>query len=302
MADYFNLEVFFHRLAPSSPSDETLSEFYKDGYVLCHYDDIASFSEDDYEDGAADLENMVDAAESGGVCLVQLDADNDNYDRGRMLGIIPPETEPFIIGVEEDGTRSKKYTNLAEAKENLEGKEHIAHIYKGVRLQEEVRELDAGEYLLSAYEPPSTTFCRWEVVEEQIRSLLKGEQLPIDEPTSYSPDQIERLCEEYLREEYEYYPLIQPGGSAGVNQNFDLIGGIEADRVFGEVKNTKTISESALDDLEAEAGDQTRAFYFSRNPVEQTREGVEVVLLEDVLGTLREINRTRRMMERMTVW
>lgn len=302
MADYSDLKVYFHRLAPGRPTDEVLYDFYRDGYILCHYENVVSFSEEDYDDGAADLEDMVDFAESGGICLIQLDADNDYYDRGRMIGVVPPQTDPFIVGVHEDGTRTEEYTDPEKAEEALKGKEEIDHIYKGVQLQDEVRELDSGEYLLSAYEPPSTTFCRWRVVEHQIQSLLSGEQLPIDEPTSYSPDQTERLCEEYLREEYEYYPLIQPGGSAGINQSFDLIGGIGDKRVFGEVKNMKGISESALGHLEAETDDQTRTFYFSRNPVEDPPDGVEIVLLEDVLSTLREIDRTRRMKERMTTW
>lgn len=300
MVDYSELDVFFHRLAPDCSSDETLAEFYRDGYVLCHYRDIASFSEEDYS-SSTDIGEMVDAAEMGGICLIQLNASNDEYDRGRVLGVVPPGSEPFFIGVEEDGTRSQKYTEPEEAKKNLEDNEEIVYLYKAIELQQ-VRELDAGEYLLSAYEPPYTTFTPWEATEEQIKSLWKGEQLPIDEATSYSPDQSERLCEEFLREEYEYYPLIQPGGSGGVNQSFDLIGGIEDDRVFGEVKNTKTISKSALDDLEAEAGSQTRAFYFSRNSVEDTRDGVEVILLADVLDTLQDIDRTRRMMEQMTTW
>jgi hypothetical protein len=300
MIDYSELDVFFHRLAPDCSSDETLAKFYRDGYVLCHYRDIASFSESDYSD-STDIGEMVEATETGGICLVQLNASNDEYDRGRMLGVVPPESEPFFIGVEEDGTRSQKYTEPEEAKRDLEENEDIVHLYKGIELQE-LRELDAGEYLLSAYEPPYTTFTPWGATEEQIQALWNGEQLPIDEATSYSPDQTERLCEEYLREEYEYYPLIQPGGAGGVNQSFDLIGGIEDDRVFGEVKNTKTISESALDDLEGETDSQTRAFYFSRKPVEETRDGVEVVLLTDVLDTLQDIDRTRRMMRRMTTW
>lgn len=301
MSRYADLKVYFHRLAPGRPSDEILHRFYEDGNILCHYEDVASFSEEDYDDGAADLEAMVDFAKSGGVCLIQLDADNNAYDRGRKIGVVPPETEPFIVGVHEDGERTEKYTKPGEAKEALK-KEEPAYIYKGVRLEEEVRELDSSEYFLSAYEPPSTTFCRWKVVEDQIQSILSGEQLPIDEPTSYSPDQTERLCEEFLREEYEYYPLIQPGGLGGINQNFDLMGGIGDDQVFGEVKNTKEVSESTLDALEAEANDQTRTFYFSRNPVHQSRDGVEVVLLDEVLEALQENDRTYRMMKRMTTW
>ncbi|WP_318569898.1 hypothetical protein [Salinigranum marinum] len=302
MSQYSELNVYFHRLAPGSPTDETLFKFYDEGYILCHYDDVASFSADEYENGAADLEDIVDFAESGGICLIQLDADNDYYDRGRKLGVVTPETEPFIIGVDEDGTRTEEFTDPKEAKNHLEGHEEVTKIYKGVELQTEIRELTSHEYLLSAYEPPSTTFCRWRVVEDQIKALLSGEQLPIDESTSYSPDQTERLCEEYLREEYQYYPLIQPGGSSGINQSFDLIGGIGDDSVFGEVKNTKGTSQSALDDLEDEANGQTRTFYFSRNPVKETREGVEIVLLEEVLEGLSGIDRTHRMMERMTTW
>lgn len=296
------LAVYFHRLAPGKPSDDTLSEFYQDGYILCHYENVASFSEDDYEDGAADLEDMVEFAEEGGICLVQLDADNDDYDRGRKLGIVPPGSRPFVIGVDETGVRTEEYTDPVEAKRELEDDPEIEYIYKGVRLQEEVRELQGAEYLLSAYEPPSTTFSSWYVVDDQIRSLVHRESLPADDPTSYSPDQTERLCEEYLREAYEYYPLIQPGGSSGINQSFDLIGGIGDERVLGEVKNIKGVSNSALDDLESEADDQTQAFYFSRNPVDQSRAGVEIVMLDDVIDTLEEIDRTRQMMEQMTTW
>jgi hypothetical protein len=57
-----------------------------------------------------------------------------------------------------------------------------------------------------------------------------------------------------------------------------------------------------LDDLESEADDQTQAFYFSRNPVDQSRAGVEIVILDDVINTLEEIDRTHQMMEQMTTW
>lgn len=301
MEEYSNLDVYFHRLAPGSPSDEVLRDFYTDNTVVCHYENRASFSDDDYDE-STDIEEMVEFAESGGICLIQLDAENEYYDRGRRLGVVPAGTEPFIIGVESDGTRTQRFTDPDVAERELSENENVEYIYKAVQLQEDVRQLSSGEFLLTSYEPPSTTFTPWYVVDDQIRSILSGESLPIEEPTSYSPDQTERLCEEYLREEYDYYPLIQPGGSSGTNQSFDLIGGIGDERVFGEVKNTKGTSDSALDDLEAEASAGSRAFYFSRNSVDQSRDGVEVVLLNEVIETLQEIGRTNRMMEEMTSW
>lgn len=301
MFDSLQMDVYFHRLAPGRPTEKSLYELYQDGYVVCHYDDTASFDEADYGDGAADLEAMVDAAEEGGICLVQLDAGNDHYDRGRMLGVIAPGTEPVVVGVTEGGERTEEYTDPDAAAEALEGNEDVSRIYKAVEMAE-TRELEAYEYQLSAYEIPYTTFSPWGVVEDQIRSFAGRESLPIDEPTSYSPDQTERLCEEYLREENGYFLLIQPGGKGGTNQDFDLIGGIRDQRVFGEVKNIKGVSEAALDDLEAEIGPETRAFYFSRNRVDASPDGVEVVLLEEVLGTLEDIDRTRRMIKKMTDW
>jgi len=299
MTEYSDMPVYFHRLAPGRPSEEILYEFYKEGLIICHYENEASFSDNDYDD-STDIEEMVQLAKSGGICLIQLDADNDYYDRGRKLGVVTPGTEPFILGVGSDGTRTKRYTDSKEAKNVLENNDEIEYIYKAVQLQEDVRELGSGEFLLSSYEPPFTTLTQWGVVDDQIRSILSDTPLPTDEPTSYSPDQTERLCEEYLREEYGYYPLIQPGGRGGVNQSFDLIGGINNNRAFGEVKNTKGTSDSALNDLEAEAGSGKRAFYFSRNPVDQDRDGVEVILLEEVINTLQEISRTNLMMEEMT--
>jgi hypothetical protein len=310
MDKYAELDVYFHRLAPVSTSDEVLAEFYQDGYILCHYKSIASFSEDAYQDedldedeeAAADLEDIVETAESGGICLIQLDADNNYYDRGRLLGVVPPDSDAFFIGVNKNGERTKKYTDMEKAKRRLEDKEQIEYIYKGIQIQSEKRELDSREYLLSAYEPPFTTFCRWQAAENQVRSLLSREQLPIDEPTSYSPDQTERLCEEYLREENEYYPLIQPGGSSGINQDFDLIGGVGEMNVLAEVKNIKGVSESALDDLAEEADAHTRVIYFSRNSIDKYVGDVEVILLDEVLDTLASTDRTRWMMEEMTTW
>lgn len=301
MEKYSDVDVYFHRLAPGSPSDEVLRDFYEDNIVLCHYENKSSFSDDDYDE-STDIETMVEFAESGGICLIQLDADNEYYDRSRRLGVVPAGTEPFIIGVESDGTRTQRFTDPDKATQELDDNPNVEYIYKAVQLQENIRELASDEFLLTSYEPPSTTFTPWYVVADQIRSILSGESLPIEEPTSYSPDQTERLCEEYLREEHDYYPLIQPGGSSGTNQSFDLIGGIDDDRVFGEVKNTKGTSDSALDDLEAEATEGSRAFYFSRNSVEQSREGVEIVLISEVIETLQSIDRTNRMMEEMTTW
>ncbi|MFY4814594.1 hypothetical protein ACOJIV_18135 [Haloarcula sp. AONF1] len=299
MTEYSDMPVYFHRLAPGCPSEDVLYDFYQDGLIICHYENEASFSDEDYDD-STDIEEIVQLANSGGICLIQLDAGNDYYDRGRKLGVVIPETEPFILGVRSDGTRTKRYADREEAQNVLENNDEVEYIYKVLQLQENIRELGPGEFLLSSYEPPHTTLTQWSVVEDQIRSILSDTPLPTDEPTSYSPDQTERLCEEYLREEYEYYPLIQPGGRGGVNQSFDLIGGINNDRAFGEVKNIKGTSDSALNDLEAEAGSGKRAFYFSRNPVDQDVDDVEVILLEEVINKLFEIDRTKQMMKEMT--
>lgn len=302
MSKYDCMDVYFHRLAPGSPSDDVLNYFYQEGYILCHYENTASFSEDDYDGDAADLEDIVQFAEDGGICLIQLDADNDYYARGRKIGVVSPHTSPIIVGVRADGSRTQNFTNPERAAVELENNPDIDYIYKGVQITDEIRELPSERYRLSAYEPPSTTFSNWYVVDDQIRAFLSDEDLPIDEPTSYSPDQIELLCAEYLREQKDYYPLMEAGGPGGIGESFDLRGGIKEDWVFGEVKNTKGISDSALSNLEEETGDGRCAFYFSRKPVENDRDGVEVILLEDVLALLKDDDRTRRMMKRMTEW
>lgn len=52
-----------------------------------------------------------------------------------MLGILSPETDPFIISIDENGSRTEKYTNPEEAKRELEAEDHIEYVYKGVQLQ-----------------------------------------------------------------------------------------------------------------------------------------------------------------------
>jgi hypothetical protein len=319
MTEYNDLKTYFSRLAPSAPEeinsepagDRLIKELYDRRYIICHYDDIASFSEEDYDDSAADLEDVVNGelVEEGGICLVQLDADNDFYkqDGVRKIGVVPPGQEPVIIGAKadesEDGYSLEIYDDVEEADEELDEEEH--NIYKGVKMREkDSRDLSEIEYFLSRYEPPNTTFSSWYVVEEQLKALMKQEDLPSGEPTSYSPDHTEVLCEEYLREEYGFYPLMQPGGSSGISEDFDIKGGIDDSIVFGEVKNTKNASEDALEDLQREYenhSESVMAFYFSRNEVDEEVEFEPgVILLDEVIETLRDTERTRRMMDEMT--
>lgn len=63
MEEYSNLDVYFHRLAPRSPLDGVLRDFYKDNIVVCHYENRASFSDGDYDE-STDIEAMVEFAES----------------------------------------------------------------------------------------------------------------------------------------------------------------------------------------------------------------------------------------------
>jgi len=288
-----------------------LVDFYDRGWVVGHYEDRASFDADQYEDrGAWQLDKMRKAAESSEAYLCSLrlaskisipdgaTTQGQKITSGqRKIGVIEPNTTPRYVFASEKGGYKTFPIGQEEATEQAFNQSNADHLYKVVPLGEKTRIIEANRYRLNEYETPNT-FSPWETFTSQLQSLYLGETLPEMEPESYTGDQTELLCEEYLRViRSKFFPLMQTGGATGTNQGFDILGEADGVPVVGEVKNKSSIDSDIVEDLREHASKGADAYYFVRGG--GSRDGITVVAIEEVLEVLSK-NYHRKMLNRMT--
>jgi hypothetical protein len=299
-------EAMFNHLGMSAPS-ATLKQLWKDGYVLVHYDNQTSFDKEDYDEEPQDIEDLNDAItdDEAHLCLTRL-ANRHAGTTARKLGVIPKDADKLIVGIPDESPHTPEIISDTETAESRV--DEFEYVYKGTKLEEDsLKELRGADYFLSAYEPPYTSFTAWPVVEHQLQALMAEESLPPKDPVSYATNQLELLCEEYLRiVDPSYCPLMDTGGPTGTHQ-VDLLGESEERTIYGEVKNTQSQPDTAVEKLgeivrEHPPKEQTAVdtYLFTRTHPNTTDDAVTVISLRSVLDTLWEHERTRRVMARIT--
>lgn len=306
-----DLDVKFNHLGMNGVVEDSdssvLQHLYREGYILCHYDDVAGFETASYNSDTGDLEAFIDTIrdDTTYLCYVRLSRDNGS-DGTRQLGLLDPETEPKIIAARKNsnvggrvpGYEIREYpeSDLSTAKQELDPEDW--RIYKGAQLKD-VKQFLPEEHA-GLNEVPGTTWSNWDPAD-QIYDLYAGNDLDGRDPGSYSPTQVELLCGEFLRiVRTDYCPLMDPGGPSGT-ADLDLIGSDAETRVIGEVKHTA--GAPTTDDLtvlvEQSQKSNTDAYLFTRTSPEEDYPEVTEVHLTTVIETLYEIDRTKRAMDEM---
>ncbi len=294
-----------------SGGGELMAEFFDRGWIVGHYEDKASFDSDAYDDnGAYQLEQMRERAESSEAYLCSLRvAKKISVPEGvtsqghpitaenRKIGIIEPNTTPmYVFNRQGDGFETFPIDEDSAVREAFQ-QSSADHLYKVVPMGDDTRIIRGDQYRLNEYETPNT-FSSWDTFAPQLQALYEGEKLPKDSPTSYSSDQTELLCEEYIRKIHSsFFPLIQTGGSTGTNQGVDILGEASGQTIIGEVKNKNELEDDVLATLRNYSVDDVEAYYFLRGG--GTADGVNVVAIERVLEELSE-GPHNEMLERMT--
>lgn len=289
-----------------SGGGDRMAEFFDRAWVVGHYRDKASFEGEDYpgESGANQLNKMREIAESSEayLCSLRVGADfdipstRDVSSDQRKIGVIEPETTPMYV-FKEPGGDYRKFSvgEETEAREVFD-ESGADHLYKVVPLSE-TKIIEGDRYRLNEYETPNT-FSPWGSFSGQVRALYKGENQPKMDPTSYTSDQAELMCAEYIRlENPEFFPLMETGGATGTNMTVDILGVEEGTIVIGEVKNRNGVDSDVIEDLRQFGDGEKEAYYFCRGGGEA--EGVTVVDLNMVLERLSE-SYFDDMLERMT--
>jgi len=283
-----------------------MAEFFELGWVVGHYKNQASFDGDDYpeERGASQLNKMREIAESSDayLCSLRVGADVDVPSEGdvssdqRKIGIIEPETTPMYVFKEPYGGYRKfpvRDETEAQKEFDVSGADYL---YKIVPLSE-TKTIGGDRYRLNEYETPNT-FSPWGSFSGQVRALYKGKNQPKMDPTSYTSDQTELVCAEYIRLEHpRFFPLMETGGATGTNMTVDILGVADGTVIVGEVKNREGVDGEVIEDLRQYGDGEKKAYYFCRGG--STAEGVTVVDLSSVLERLSK-SYYDGMLERMT--
>lgn len=288
-----------------SGGGDRMAEFFERGWVVGHYKDYASFDADDYtgEDGANQLGKMREIAESSDayLCSLRVDAGFDipserniSSDQ-RTIGVIEPETTPMYV-FKDPGGEYRKFPVGDETEAQKAFDESSAdYLYKMVPLSG-TKTIEGDRYRLNEYETPNT-FSPWGSFSNQIQALYRGEDQPKMDPTSYTSDQTELICAEYIRLEHpRFSPLMETGGATGTNMTVDILGVEDETVIIGEVKNRYGVDGDVIEDLCQYGDGETKAYYFCRGGGEAER--VTVVDLNTVLERLSESSHDD-MLERM---
>jgi hypothetical protein len=290
-----------------------MADFFDRGWVVGHYEDIASFDSADYGNrGASQLEKMRERAESSVPVLCSLRvAKRISVPEGAMaqgypitsekrkIGVIEPDTTPFYAFTEDDDSFDTFEVGNESRAENAFSASSADYLYKVVPIGSDSRIIPGDQYRLNEYETPNT-FSPWDTFSPQLEALYRGESLPKMSPTSYTSDQTELLCEEYIRLSHpEFFPLIQTGGSTGTNQGVDILGEASGKTIIGEVKNKDGLDDDVLSTLRNYSVDEAKSYYFNRGG--GSAEGVEVISIGTVLEELSD-GYHDAMLERMTAY
>lgn len=289
-----------------SGGGDRMADFFERGWVVGHYGDQASFEGSHYEgeDGADQLNKMREIAESSEahLCSLRVGTDFDipsttpvSSDQ-RKIGVIKPETTPMYAFKEPDGDYRKFPVGEETKAEQMFDEAGADHLYKIVPLTE-TKVIEGDRYRLNEYETPNT-FSPWGSFSGQVRALYQGKNQSKRDPTSYTSDQTELVCAEYIHLEHpRFFPLMETGGAAGTNMTVDILGVEDSTIIIGEVKNRDGVDREVIEDLRQFGDGEKEAYYFCRGGGDA--EGVTVVDLNTVLERLSESYHDE-MLERMT--
>ena len=288
-----------------SGGGDRMAEFFERGWVVGHYGDKASFEGADYQESGADqLDKMREIAESSEAyfCSLRVGADidipptRDVTSDQRKIGVIEPEASPMYVFKDPGGDYRKFPVGKEAEAQKVFDESGADHLYKVVPLSD-TKTIEGDGYRLNEYETPNT-FSPWGSFSGQVRALYKGENQPKMNPTSYTSDQTELVCAEYIRLEHpDFFPLMETGGATGTNMTVDILGVEDGTTIIGEVKNRHGVDGEVVEDLRQFGDGEKEAYYFCRGGGET--EGVTVVDLNTVLERLSE-SYYEDMLERMT--
>lgn len=282
-----------HKGGASGPVAEQLWGSKK---VAIHWEDYPSADPDDYEGRAStEISNLNSFAKDGAIVGASF---RDVTKTEMLVGVIEPESSVEILNFNDS---ELQLVDKVEPGKSTEKSAGDGRILKGVQLSE-VKEISIDDYPVlfeSSVRPRFWSVSNWWNGEEHLRAIAKETSKPF-EVKSLQPDQLEVVCEEYLRiVDKDYASLTSTGGTSA---DVDISGVSGETRIWGQVTfgNSGDV-KSKISNLGDYTGDSTKVLMFApeNSRPNDVPEGITYLPVEAVFSTVSLNSSGRSMLEEM---
>lgn len=199
-----------------------------------HWESIPSSRSEDYEEDRAgtEISNLNQIAKDGAI----LGASYRKVYKNKMLvGVIEPSSDIELIVIDEDESSIVETHNIEPGtRAELSYSHDNVVIYKCVQMTdvEVVTRQEQPLLFDDGIRPPFWSVCEWNGAAEQLRAIVKGDLKPY-KVGSLTTDQLEIVCEEYLRiVDNNYYRTAEIGGTTS---DIDIMGVSGDELVWAQV-------------------------------------------------------------------
>lgn len=197
--------------------------------IAIHWGDKQSANPDDYDSGENEIQYLNEFAREGRI----VGASYRRIITSEMLvGVVPANSKVTLLYFDDGEFIEQKEV---EPGQNIKDTEKQGYrIFKALKL-DNVKTVSREEYPIifdNSVRPPSASIINWWNVEDHLRRIINDEA---QDRSVYSlrSDEVEVLCEEYLRMLNENYRSVRTVG--GQVADVDISGVIEHQRVWAEV-------------------------------------------------------------------
>lgn len=205
--------------------------------IAINWGDTPSANPDDYTGrGSTEIGTLNEVASEGAIVGAAYRSVHKNE---MLVGVVPSESKINILFIHEDDIVRSESVDPGGSVEYPEELPEDCTVHKSVQMRDSVTVTRQEQPLLfdDGVRPPFWSICEWDGVEDQLRAIVRGE-LPPYKVGSLTTDQLEIVCEEYLRIVDDSYHRTSAIG--GTTSDVDIIGASGDDLVWAQVTQGAT--------------------------------------------------------------
>lgn len=277
--------------------NEPVAEYLWDNHLIAlHWGDNASADPDDYDSGSNEIQYLNEFASEGRIV-------GSSYRRiitsEMLVGVVPADSNIKLLYFDEGEFVEEKEVSPGQSID--EPAEEDFKIFKALQL-DDVKIVPREDYPIlfdNSVRPPSASIINWWNVEEHLRRIVNGEK---KKRSVYSlrSDEVEVLCEEYLRVVNGDYRTIRTVG--GQTADVDISGLVENRRIWGEVTmGSEDDVTGKLDSLAEYTGESSEVLMFAPedSKPDDVPEDITYLPVETVFETVNLNESGKRMIDEM---
>jgi hypothetical protein len=210
--------------------NESVAEYlWENQLIAIHWGDKPSADPADYDSGANEIQYLNEFAKEGRIVGVSY---RSIITSEMLVGVVRSNSKVKLLYFDDGEFANEREVNPDHSIDDRN--EAGYRIFKALEL-EDVKSVSREKYPVifdNSVRPPSASIINWWNVEDHLRRIINGEQ---QERWVYSlrADEVEVLCEEFLRILNESYRTVRTVG--GQVADVDISGVTENGRIWAEV-------------------------------------------------------------------